>query len=266
MFIRALQAAAFMACTALTAFGQSSEATPNTTANTPALQDAALALNPAQVANCSLCSGLVSSTGNLYFTSSTFNDLGPDSASFYRTGKTSLPGSEGLLYSEVGDRPGPYSFGSVVWAKPDTFYGYFVANYSDFGFRTSQIKRVPLAGGGAVILATSPAFIGSRDLLTDGSRLFWVDAGGIRSMSIFGGAVQTLLTSSTVSRISLDPGFVYYAEGNRISRVAKAGGASTSLIITPNIVTALYADLRPSLTYLFWGEKGGAVRSAAPGF
>ena len=85
-------------------------------------------------------------------------------------------------------------------------------------------------------------------------------------MSIFGGAVQTLLASSTVSRISLDQNFVFYAEGNRINRVPKAGGLATTLFVTANVVTALYADPRPSLTYIFWGEKGGAVRSAAPGF
>lgn len=277
MSIRAFRAAALIAYSALIAFGQRSEETPDSaassfsqtaeTANPASHSDAILAtFNPAAVANCSLCSGLVSSTGNLYFTSYTFNDLGPDSTAFYRTGKTSLPGSEGLLYREEGDKTGPYFFGSVVWAKPDTFYGYFVANYIDFGFRISQIKRVPLAGGGAITLANSPGYIGNRDLLTDGTRLFWVDAGGIRSLSIYGGAIQTLLVSSSVSRISLDPNFVYYAEGNQISRVPKAGGAPLALFVAPKVVTALYADPRPSFTYIFWGEKGGAVRSAAPGF
>src|SRR4051794_38384676 len=61
---------------------------------------------PAVVAYCYVCSGLISSTGNLYFTRYTINEFGPDSASFLRTGKTSLPGSEGNLYTESGDRPG----------------------------------------------------------------------------------------------------------------------------------------------------------------
>ena len=103
-------------------------------------------------------------------------------------------------------------------------------------------------------------------MLTDGSRLFWVDAVGIRSSSIYGGAVQTLVVSSAVSRISLDPSYLYYAEDNRIKRVPKVGGAVSTLITAPNVVTALYVDPRPSFPYIFWGERGGAGRSAAPGY
>jgi hypothetical protein len=261
-----------MACAALTLFGQNTEpldsaalssSQPAPATDTLAQQDAALAApNPSVVANCSLCIGLISSTGNLYFTSFGFNEFYPDSTSFYRTGKTSLPGSEGLLYRETNDSPGPNYLGNVVWAKPDTFYGYLVANYTDSDFRFSQIKRVPLAGGDAITLATSPGYIGNKDLLTDGTRLFWVDAGGIRSLSIYGGAVQTLLVSSSVSRISLDSKFVYYAEGNGLSRLPKSGGAATGLFSAPDTITAVYARQETNSTAIFWGERGGAVRVA----
>ena len=173
MFTNAFRAVTFIACTVVPIYGQTSEENPDSADPSHSLATAVTDLtvqqgailevtNPTAVANCAICSGLVSSTGNLYFTSYGINEFGPDSTSFYRTGKTSSPGTEGLLYREQGDRPGFYYFGSVVWAKPDTYYGYFVANYNDFGVHTSQIKRAPLAGGNAIILAAAPAYIGSR--------------------------------------------------------------------------------------------------------
>ena len=41
---------------------------------------------PSLVAYCQ-CGGLISSTGNLYFTNFGINEFGPSSASFLRTGK-----------------------------------------------------------------------------------------------------------------------------------------------------------------------------------
>src|ERR1700755_3721830 len=63
---------------------------------------AASAHGPSLVAYCSTCGGLISSTGNLYFTNFGINEFGPSSASFLRTGKYSAPGSEITLYGEVG--------------------------------------------------------------------------------------------------------------------------------------------------------------------
>lgn len=68
--------------------------------------------------------------------------------------------------------------------------------------------------GGATILANSPAAVGLRDLVTDGSALFWADAGGVRRLPIGGGSVTTLsFASSSVQRIGLDASYLYYAEG-----------------------------------------------------
>jgi hypothetical protein len=270
MTIRIFQSALLIACSAIIGSAQHSETQdPEPLAavsvNSQDIQAVAASTHgPSLVAYCE-CVGLVSSTGNLYFTSFGINEFGPSAASFLRTGKYSPPGSEGLLYSESG--PAYFDFGNVVWAKvAGTYYGYFVANYDRFGVRISQIKRVPLGGGSPVILAQSPAYIGVGDLATDGSTLFWADAGGVRSISLNGGAIHTLVSSTSVSHIGLDPVSVYYSEGVRISRVAKAGGAATPLLFAAANVTALYLwpALPTSYSFIFWGEQGGAVRSYSP--
>ncbi len=54
------------------------------------------------------------------------------------------------------------------------------------------------------MLATSPAAIGNRDLVTDWSSLYWADAHGIRKMAITGGTVHTLVSGQTFAHLGLD--------------------------------------------------------------
>ncbi len=104
--------------------------------------------------------------------------------------------------------PSPVNFEAITYANVGgTWYGYFVANYPSQN--ESQIKRVPLTGGAAVVLATSPAAIGNRDLVTDGSSLYWADADGIRKMAVTGGTVQTLVSGQTFAHLGLDGPVLY---------------------------------------------------------
>src|SRR4051794_37307688 len=139
MTLHTLKAALLIACAAMTTPAETAvtqDPEPLTTPFSVSPQDiqaaAANAHGPSLVAYCDICGGLVSSTGNLYFTNFGINEFGPSSASFYRTGKYSAPGTEGLLYHELGS---PYfNFGNVAWAYVDgTYYGYFVANYDQGG-------------------------------------------------------------------------------------------------------------------------------------
>ena len=144
------------------------------------------------------------------------------------------------------------------------WYGYFVANYASYPSQhESQIKRVPLTGGAAVVLATSPAAIGNRDLVTDGSFLYWADAGGIRKMAITGGTVQTLVSGQTFAHLGLDGSVLYYSSGNSILTVPTSGGASTTVVSAASAITAMYP---PSATNgnVYWGEANGSV-SLFPG-
>jgi hypothetical protein len=126
--------------------------------------------------------------------------------------------------------PAYFNFGSVVWVlEGSAYYGYFVANYERSTPRFSQIKRVSLTGGPAVVLTTSSSYIGVGDLATDGTSLFWTDEAGIRKMPIDGGAVQTLVSGPAYSHISLDSGNVYYSSGTGIYKIAKSGGATTTI-------------------------------------
>jgi len=114
-------------------------------------------------------SGLILSTGNLYFTS---HDAA--GAAVWRTSQTSVPGQESILYWEQGAK-----FGDIVFAQVNgVFFGYFFAEKAG----VISIKRVPLSGGNAITLAnvTSIDIANSRrNLLTDGINLYWQDADSV---------------------------------------------------------------------------------------
>jgi len=202
--------------------------------------------------------GLIASTGNLYWTSKIYNEFGPDISVVWRAGKNNIPGNEVALYTENGD---DRYFGDIVYANPGAFYGYFVANYQTAGVLSSQIKRVPLTGGPAVVIANCPAPI-ARDLVTDGTRLFWVDSDGIRSVPLGGGPIMTLRgEGSFITHIRLDSSYIYFSEEFLILRMPKSGGLERVVISTSGIVTALHVD--SSIGRVFWGEQGGGVFSTA---
>jgi hypothetical protein len=174
----------------------------------------------------------------------------------YRASKNNVPGQELVLYEE--ESVTPVSFGDITWALVGgSYYGYFVANYG----AVSKIKRVPLTGGAAVEMATSPAMIGERQTLeNDGSYLYWADTIGVRKMPIAGGAVTTLINSGANS-LGLDNGFVYYAVGTQIFRIPKVGGGASLVATSFNPYHAINAIfVKPgSPTEVFWGQNDRTV-------
>jgi hypothetical protein len=202
---------------------------------------------------------LIQSTGNLYWTANQTVD-GSSQADVFRASKDNEPGQEQILYQESTSTP--VDFEAITYANVGgTYYGYFVANYPSQN--ESQIKRVPLTGGAAVVLATSPAVIGNRDLVTDGSLLYWADAGGIRKVAITGGTVETLVPGGTFAHLGLDGSSLYYSSGNSILHVPTSGGPSSVLVSAASAITAIYP---PSATNgnVYWGESNGSV-SLFPG-
>jgi surface antigen len=214
------------------------------------------------------------STGNLYWTAAQTVQVvaaartvqgtaaqavqGTSEAVVYRAAKTNQPGQERVLYEEASSPLSPVNFQAITYANVGgSWYGYFVANYPLQ--HESVIKRVPLAGGAAVMLAISPAAIGTRDLVTDGSSLYWADAGGIRKMAINGGTVQTLASGGASAHLGLDGSLLYYSSGNDILYVPTSGGASTTVVAAPSAITALYPP--STANGLLWGEANGSVTS-----
>jgi len=201
---------------------------------------------------------LIQSTGNLYWTADQ-TVQGRSTAVVYRASKTNEPGQEQILYQEPSLPTSRVDFEAITYANVGgTWYGYFVANYAGYPSQhESQIKRVPLTGGAAVVLATSPAAIGNRDLVTDGSFLYWADADGIRKMAITGGTVHTLVSGQTFAHLGLDGPVLYYSSGNSILTVPTSGGASTTVISAPSAITAIYPP--STANGLLWGEADGSV-------
>jgi surface antigen len=198
---------------------------------------------------------LIQSTGNLYWTANQ-TQAGMSQADVFRASKDNEPGQELILY-ESQSATTPSDFAAITYANlGGTWYGYFVANYP--ANAESQILRVPLAGGAAVVLTISPAVIGDRDLVTDWSFLYWADADGIRKMAIAGGPVQTLVSGTAFAHLGLDGSVLYYSSGNSILRVPTSGGASTTVVSAASAITAMYP---PSGTdgNVYWGEGNGSV-------
>ena len=96
--------------------------------------------------------------------------------------------------------------------------------------------------------------------MTDGTRLYWIDAGGIRTIPIGGGSITTLFHDSFVGHISLDNSFVYFGEEFLINRIPKIGSPNIATIVSTNgRVSALHVD--PNIGWVFWGEKEGGVHA-----
>ncbi len=203
--------------------------------------------------------GLILSTGNLYFT---YHDAA--TASVWRAAQSALPGQEILLYSEPGAR-----FGDIVFAQVDgAFWGYFLSHN---GGATATIKRVPLTGGAATVLATVTdvdVANSHRNLVTDGVNLYWQDVHSVRKMPIRGGAVTVLDEASPntpTAGLALQNGNVVYASVAAI-RFVPVSGATTppsarTIVTASERVTALHAVLG----FVYWGEQSGAIRVVTSG-
>ncbi len=203
--------------------------------------------------------GLILSTGNLYFT---YHDAA--TASVWRAAQSALPGQEILLYSEPGAR-----FGDIVFAQVDgAFWGY---SLSHNGGATATIKRVPLTGGAATVLATVTdvdVANSHRNLVTDGVNLYWQDVHSVRKMPIRGGAVTVLDEASPntpTAGLALQNGNVVYASVAAI-RFVPVSGATTppsarTIVTASERVTALHAVLG----FVYWGEQSGAIRVVTSG-
>ena len=198
--------------------------------------------------------GLILSTGNLYFTSHDANF-----GTLWRMAQTAVPGQEILLYAELGGR-----FGDIVFAQVGgAFFGYFFATR---GGADITIKRVPLTGGAATVLATLSnidVVNNHRNLVTDGVNLYWQDVSSVRKMPIGGGAITVLDPSqpnTPTAGVALQGANLIYASVNEIRFVPTAGATtppSSRIIATAaSRVTALHAVSNG----VYWGEQSGAVK------
>ncbi len=222
-----------------------------------------VAASPATAAVTPLTSNvpaqLISSTGNLYWTNNGNPVNGVAVSRVFRMSKSG--GAATAIYQESHN--GSRFLGSLAYATVDTtFYGFFVVN--DAAARTSVIKRVPLAGGAARTVVTSPRYISSRDLVAYGSQLFWADEGGVRSSGLNPGAVaSTRFSGSLVNSVGVDATRVYFSSGTEIRRVPKFAGQASNVAATgTSTVTSLHVV--PATggvpTVLAWTEQNGSVR------
>ena len=198
--------------------------------------------------------GLILSTGNLYFTS---HD--PNFGTVWRMAQSAVPGQEILLYSELGAR-----FGDIVFAQVGgVWFGYFFATQ---GGAAITIKRIPLTGGAATVLATLTnidVFNNHRNLVTDGTNLYWQDVSSVRKMPIGGGAITVLDQASPntpTAGIALQNGNLIYASVSAIRFVPTSGTTippeQRTIVTAASRVTALHAVSNG----VYWGEQSGAVR------
>jgi hypothetical protein len=207
---------------------------------------------------------LVSSSTNLYW-SANVNAIGSPSnigsSSIYTAAKGNLPGQETLLYRETYNGSDlAQQFTDLAF---DANYVYFVASYSilNAGTVESEIKRVPLTGGSADILATGPlgALVRDHGFVSDGATLFYSTSLGIYSLPIGGGVAPTLVTSAFGQDLGLDGTYVYFAAGDTIQRVPKVGGTVSTVITETTAITALFVE-KGTHTTVYWGGANDIVK------
>ena len=207
--------------------------------------------------------GIVMSTGNIYFTS---HDAA--GASVWRTAQSSSPGQELPLYTEAGAR-----FGDIVWAQiGSAYWGYFLAQIGG----TTTVRRVSLAGGSQSVLATIPGNIDivntHRNLVTDGTSLFFQTDVGVYQVSVNGGTpaqIATTAPNTPTAGLALKGGNLIFADVASVYAYSIAGvsipirgGGShvfhfkTLVATAPIMVTTLYAVSNG----VYWGARDGLVR------
>jgi hypothetical protein len=198
--------------------------------------------------------GMILSQGNLYFTSHN-----AAAATVWRTSQSSVPGQERLLYREAGA-----VFGDIVFAKVDgNFFGYFFAESNQ---KVITIKRVPLTGGTATVLATLTSIDvdnNRRNLVTDGVNLYWQEVTSVRKMPIRGGRVTVLDPSrdnTPTAGIALQNGNIVYASVEDIRFVPPNGSSvppeSRKIVTAASGVVSLHATSNS----VYWGDHDGAVK------
>ena len=197
--------------------------------------------------------GLVLSTGNVYFTS--HDGAG---AAVWRTSQTSIPGQEIILYWEAGAR-----FGDIVFAQVgSSFFGYFFAVKSG----VITIRRVPLTGGNATVLATvTNVDIANshRNLAVDRAHLYWQDDSAVRKMPIGGGAVTVLdqtTPNTPTAGIVLDGSRLIYASVRDIHFVPTTGANTAPLVRRIAEASSPVTALHVGLSGVYWAERSGALR------
>ena len=197
--------------------------------------------------------GLILSTGNLYFTS---HDAA--GAAVWRTSQTSVPGQETILFWEAGAR-----FGDIVFAQVGgNFFGYFFAQKAG----VITIRRVSLTGGNATVLATiTNVDIANshRNLVTDGTNLYWQDDRAIRKMSINGGPVTVLDQTSPntpTAGIALQNNRIIYASVREIRFVPTSGSNVTPALRIIHTAASTVTALHIVSNGVYWGERNGFVR------
>lgn len=197
--------------------------------------------------------GLILSTGNLYFTS---HDAA--GAAVWRTSQTSVPGQEAVLYWEAGAR-----FGDIVFAQVNgNFFGYFFAQKAG----VITIRRVPLTGGDAAILATVTNIDvanSHRNLVTDGVNLYWQDDQSVKKMPIGGGAVTVLdrtTPNTPTAGIALQNNRIIYASVDEIRFVPTIGAITSPAVRTIVRASSPVTALHTVSNGIYWGERGGNVR------
>ena len=233
-----------------------SAATAPATATTSAAAAVAAATVPAPVAH-SRAQRLVQSTGNLYWTANVQVARGVWEARVYRTGKTSRPGAERVIFRTR--HLGTTSIGSLTYAYVSgTWYGFTVLNQNGY----SRIVRFPLAGGTAVTRAAGLRFIGvSRDLHTDGVYLYWHDLYGIRRMPILGSSgPSTVYAGTVVNDISIANGMLYFARGTSVYRMRTNGTSRQRVVSGASTVTSVAARYASSRYSVAWTQSNGTVR------
>lgn len=204
---------------------------------------------------------MVQSNARLFWSVNRIRTIGTSTSVVLVALKESAPGHDQVLYQVF--HHGELRFGAVAYARiGTTWFGYVVVNNVER--RTSQIHRFPLAGGPGRVLATAPAYIGPRDLISHGSALYWADAGGLRKLPVGGGDVDTLVSGTGTLRVAMGTTHVYYSTGSHIRAVDPTDGSIVAIATATSDVTALH--VRPATnSRVTWGEHNGSVRGVTVG-
>jgi outer membrane protein assembly factor BamB len=161
--------------------------------------------------------------------------------------------------SEIGLAPKSGGSPTTLWTAPssstppesvavDATNVYFVVR-GDGGGTPSTIMSVPIAGGSASTLASSPSLL-TGPFVAGPSQVYWVD-GAIESVPKTGGTVTTVLPGVEAGALAVDATNLYWSAIDGLHKMPLAGGSDTLLgipfdpepeLLGPVAATALAVD------------------------
>jgi hypothetical protein len=123
-----------------------------------------------------------------------------------------------------------------------------------------QVNRVPVTGGTPTALGTSTGsmVVAKSSMAVDGTFVYWADGDYVTKVPLAGGAPQQVVSAFGVWRVAVDANTLYWPAGVAVKKMPIGGGADSNVA---NCFQGCPLALAVSPTHLYWTTTDRIVRA-----